>query len=73
MHERGLSWSQLQNRAAGAQFWPTQCGGVRFQVEEIPFGRHTLGLRWWGGAIRQCMRGDREGRGGSLASMQSGD
>ena len=30
--------------------------GVHFRVEGILFGKRTLGLRWWGGAIEQCVR-----------------
>ena len=48
--------AKFQNRAASAQFWPTQCRVVHFRVEEILLGKHTLGLRWWGGAIGQCAR-----------------
>ena len=48
--------AKSQNRAARAQFWTTQCGGVHFWVEGILFGKHTLSLRWWGGAIGQCAR-----------------
>ena len=48
--------AKSQNRAARAQFWPTQYGRVRFWVEGILFGKRTLSLRWRGGAIGQCVR-----------------
>ena len=56
MCKRGRVEAKSQNRATRAQFWPTQCGGVCFQVEGILFGKRTLSLRWWGGAIGQCAR-----------------
>ena len=40
----------------GLSFGQRNVGGVRFWVEVILFGKHTLGLRWWGGAIGQCAR-----------------
>ena len=40
----------------GLSFGQRNVGGVHFRVEEIIFGKHTLGLRWWGGAIGQCAR-----------------
>ena len=40
----------------GLSFGQRNVGGVRFWVEVILFGKRTLGLRWWGGAIRQCVR-----------------
>ena len=40
----------------GLSFGQRNVGGVRFRVEEILFGKHTLGLRWWGGTIGQCAR-----------------
>ena len=47
IHKGGRGWVRVN------AMW----GGVRFQAYGVLFGRHTLGLRWSGGVIRQCARG----------------
>ena len=52
-----LFGAKNQNGAAGARLWQTKHGGAFFQVEGTLLEWGTLGLRWWGGLVRQSTRG----------------
>jgi hypothetical protein len=48
---------KIQNRTAGARFWPTKRGGIQFQAEKTLLGWRTPRLRLWGPVIGHHARG----------------
>ena len=56
-HKGGPVGVKIQNRAAGARFWPTKHRDVHFQAEGTLLGWSTPCLKSWGPAIGHGIRG----------------